>query len=665
MDILKRIEELTAIINKANYEYHTMDNPSITDYEYDMYLKELVKLETKYPEYKKIDSPTNKIGGIVLPAFKKVNHQIPMMSLSNVFNFDELKNFYQKISEIESNFSLSTELKIDGLAINLEYENGYFMRASTRGDGFVGEDVTENIKTIKSIPLKLTKPLNLLVRGEVFMPTKSFVKLNEARLMNGEALFANPRNAASGSIRQLDSKIVAGRNLDNFIYTLVNPENYGLTNQVETLDFLKEIGFKVEKHYGNINSFSELVAKINYYEKLKNDLGYPTDGVVIKVNEFNLYDELGMTAKHPKWATAFKFKPEFQETKINDIIFQVGRTGAITPVAVLEPVLISGSIVARATLHNEDFIINKDIRINDYVYIHKAGEIIPEIINVNFEKRENQEAFKMIKNCPVCQTPIIRNENEADHYCPNLNCPSRNIYSLVHFASRGALNIDTLGEKTVETLHKEGLLNDIIDIYELKNHYDNLIIIPGYGPKSIDKLLQAIQDSKKVSLDKLFFGLGIKNVGAKVSKTIVHHFGSIDSIINAEKADFLEIYDVGEAIADSIIAYFKDEKNLKLINYFKENGFNLTIDHIKPVESKIQGLTFVLTGKLNKFTRDEAKKMIEDLGGKVTSAVSLKTDYVLAGEEAGSKLTKALELKIKVINEDEFMELINDEKWCN
>ncbi|NLB85122.1 MAG: NAD-dependent DNA ligase LigA [Acholeplasmataceae bacterium] len=662
MDILKRIEELTAIINKANYEYHTLDNPVLSDYEYDMFLKELVELENKYPIYKKVDSPTNKIGGIVLDYFQKVNHQIPMMSLSNVFNLDELKNFYQKIYEIEPNFSLSTELKIDGLAINLEYENGFFKRASTRGDGLVGEDVTENIKTIKSVPLKLTKPLNVFVRGEVFMPIKSFMKLNQTRSAKGEALFANPRNAAAGSIRQLDSKIVASRNLDNFIYTLINPQEYGLTTQSEILLFLKDLGFKINEYYALSKTFDELVVKIDYYEKLKNNLGYPTDGVVIKVNELALYDQLGMTAKAPKWATAFKFKPEFQETKINDIIFQVGRTGTITPVAVLEPVLISGSIVARATLHNEDFIVNNDIRINDYVYIHKAGEIIPKIIKVNLDKRENQKAFEMIKDCPVCQTPIVRNENEADYYCPNLNCPSRNIYSLVHFASRGALNIDNLGEKTVETLHKEGLLNDIIDIYELKNHYDDLIIIPGYGTKSIDKLLQAIENSKNVAFDKLFFGLGIKNVGATVSKTIVNHFKSIDAIIDAKREDFLTIFDVGEAIADSIIDYFKDEKNLKLINYFKENGFNLRSEIIKLKESDIQGLTFVLTGKLNKFTRDQAKEMIEQHGGKVTSSVSLKTDYVLAGEDAGSKLTKALELKIKVINEDEFMELLNNEK---
>ncbi len=658
MNIKNRITELTAIINQANYDYHTLDQPTISDQAYDQYMKELVDLEQEYPEYKEKDSPTEKIGGIVLDGFTKVTHQVPMMSLSNVFNELELKQFNDRIAKVTKDYSFITELKIDGLAVSLTYEKGSFVRAATRGNGLIGEDVTHNVKTIKSIPLKLNKPVDLEVRGEIFMPHQSFKKLNEDRLEGNEPLFANPRNAAAGTIRQLDSKVVANRNLDCFVYTLVNAKDYVHT-QTEALEYLKSLGFKVNPNSHHIKSIDELLHQIDSYDQLRKTMPYDTDGVVIKVNEFNLYDLIGYTSKFPKWATAYKFQAEQVETILKDITFQIGRSGVVTPVAELEPVLISGSMVARATLHNEDYIQIKDIRIGDTVLVHKAGEIIPEVIEVVLAKRDQQLVFEMIKSCPVCKGIVARKEGEADHYCMNPNCPGRNINSLIHFASRVAMDIDTLGEKVIETLHDLGYLNTISDIYRLKEYKSELKELPGFADKKVEKLLEAIEMSKHMSFDKLIFGLGIKHVGAKVAKTLSKHYPQIEDLMNASYEDLKNINDIGEMIAQSVVSYFENEQNIGLINELKQMGLNMKMEKGEQIVHPFNGQTFVLTGKLSLFSRDQASEIIEKLGGKVSSSVSVKTNYVLAGEDAGSKLKKANELGVNIIDEQAFKVMVD------
>ena len=662
VDILNRIKELTKIINKANIDYHTYDNPTMSDYEYDMLFKELKELELAYPEYKQPNSPTDKVGGVILDRFLKVIHDIPMTSLSNAFNFEELEDFYNRVKKEIDSFELISELKIDGLAISLIYENGSFVKAVTRGDGQVGEDVSENVKTIKTLPLTLTKPVNITVRGEIFMPYGSFQKLNRERETEGAPLFSNPRNAASGTIRQLDSSIVSKRGLDIFLYTVANADDFEIENQYEALQFLHDLGFKINKNYKVSNSLEELIQDIKDFDIARHNLNFATDGVVVKVNDFNYQKELGFTARHPKWATAYKFSPEVVETKLLKITFQVGRTGVITPVANLETVEVSGSNVSRATLHNEGFIRDRDIREGDYVYLQKAGEIIPEIISVNMDKRTNQLPFEMITNCPDCNSLLSKKESDADHFCINPECPSRNINQIIHFASRNAMNIDTLGERVVETFHGLGYLNNIIDIYYLKDHYDELIELPGFGKKSIDKLLDAIENSKTMPFSKLFFGLGIKNVGAKVAQIIVSELSDIDTIINATKEDLTSIFEIGDVIAESIITYFKDEKNLETIKFFKDNNFVLSQEKIEKLEDHyFSGKTVVLTGTLEHFSRNELSDKLVLLGAKVSSSVSKKTDLVIAGEQAGSKLTKANELGIKVLSEQELLEILENE----
>jgi len=658
MDIKNRIDELVKLINQANIDYHTKDQPTISDYAYDSYLKELVDLEKAYPEYKHIDSPTEKIGGLVLDGFTKVTHKIPMMSLSNVFDEDELRSFDDKIKKVIKDFNYVSELKIDGLAVSLIYEAGLFKRAATRGNGQVGEDVTENVKTIKSLPLKLKDPIDIEVRGEIYMPHKSFKRVNEERMTNDEALFANPRNAAAGTIRQLDPKIVASRNLDLFVYTIVNANDY-VESQFKALSYLTELGFKVNPNYHLIKDVDHLIQVIHEYDVLRKTLPYDTDGVVIKVNEFDLYETIGYTSKFPKWATAYKFQAEQVETKLKEITFQIGRTGVVTPVAELDPVFVSGTTVARATLHNEDYILAKDIRVGDYVIVHKAGEIIPEVLRVNVDKRTDQKPFVMIDTCPVCASPLARKQGEADHYCSNPDCPGRNINTLIHFASRQAMDIDTLGEKVVEILHELGYLNQISDIYTLKTYRDELKEIPGFGDKKVDKLLQAIEDSKKQTLDRLIFGLGIKHVGAKVAKTLIKVYPSMDQLIQSTYDDLIAINEIGEMIASSITSYFNHDKHLELIDKLKTYGLNMVSEVTQTIMHELNGKTVVLTGKLNQFSRDEAAEIIEKCGGKVSSSVSAKTDLVVAGEDAGSKLKKANDLGIKVIDEEAFKVMID------
>lgn len=662
MDIKKRMKELENLINEANYLYHTLDAPTISDFLYDSYLHELISLEEKYPEYKSEASPTLKVGGVVLDKFNKHVHSEPMMSLSNVFNFEEVKEFDVKINKEINDFTYNLELKIDGLAISLEYIDGIFVKGATRGDGLTGEDVTENIKTIKSIPLRLKENISITVRGEVFMPYNSFNELNKQREKEGLELFKNPRNAAAGSIRQLDSNIVASRNLDCFLYSVVNPKNYNLKTQTEALKYLKDLGFKVNSNYLLVNGIDEAINEINKYDILRKTLSYDTDGVVIKVNQFKNQETLGMTAKYPKWATAYKFAPEEALTLLYDITFQVGRTGVVTPVAELEPVLISGSMVSRATLHNEDFIKNLDIRVNDYVVVRKAGEIIPEVVKVETEKRKNTKAFEMIKNCPSCGKDIYRYEGEVDWYCINPTCSAQVVNKIIHYASRDAANIDTLGEKVVKQLHDALLLNDILDIYTLKDHKEEILTLERMGEKKLENLLLAIEESKNRPLDRLLFGLGIRHVGSKVAKILTENYPSLDLLKEAKKEDLLNIFEIGESIASSVESFFSSDYASNLIIRFKELGLNTTyeIKKIEIADNPFKDKIVVLTGKLENFSRGEAKNIIESFGGKTTGSVSKNTDIVLAGSDAGSKLKEANKLGILVIDEETFIGMINN-----
>ena len=658
MDVLSRIKYLREQIEAANLAYHTEDQPIMTDYQYDMYLKELVTLESENPQYDDPSSPSKKIGGDVLSAFTKVTHEVPMMSLSNVFNKEELIKFHERIIE-KTEVTYVSELKIDGLAVSLLYIDGVFTRAATRGNGTVGEDVTSNVKTIKSLPLKLSEPVTIEVRGEIFMPHKSFIAVNTEREKDGLPAFANPRNAASGTIRQLDSKVVSKRNLDMFIYTIVNQDAY-VSTQLETLKYLETLGLKVNPHYQHTQTIETLWKSIESFDQLRKTLPYDTDGVVIKVNESSKHGYIGYTAKYPKWATAYKFQAEIAQTRLKDITFQVGRTGMITPVAELEPVFVSGTTVSRATLHNEDYILMKDIRIGDIVNIHKAGEIIPEVIDVDITSRKDQIPFEMITECPVCHSRIERVDSEADYYCVNPDCEAKIVGKLIHFSSRVTMDIDTLGEKVVELLYTEGYIRSIQDIYRLKEHEAEIKTLPGFGDKKVSKLFDAIEASKNQSVDKLLFGLGIKHVGAKVAKNLMNVYPSIDALSKASKEELLDIYDVGEEIAESIIRFFGDSKNQKLIEALNRFGLN-TVATIKTIKTHaFNQKTFVLTGKLETYSRDQATEIIESLGGKVSSSVSKKTDYVLAGSDAGSKLKKAEQLGITILDEEAFKGMTHD-----
>lgn len=657
------MKELENLINKANYEYHTLDKPTISDYLYDNYLKELIELEEQYPELKSSDSPTLKVGGVVLDKFEKYEHHVPMMSLANVFNEEELVEFDQRIKKEVNDYNYTLELKIDGLAISLIYEDGNLITAATRGDGNTGEDVTFNVKTIKSVPLKLKEGISIVVRGEVFMPYKTFNKINEEREKDGLDLFRNPRNAAAGTIRQLNSSIVAKRNLDLFCYSIIEPEKYNLKTQSEVLNYLKELGFKVNPHFVLVSSIDEAKEAINKFDNLRQHLTYDTDGVVVKVNEFSLYDKIGSTSRHPKWATAYKFAPEEVSTKLTEITFQVGRTGMITPVAELEPVLISGSIVSRATLHNEDFIKGLDVRVGDYVVVRKAGEIIPEVVKVILEERNNTKPFQMINKCPSCQEKIYRYEGESDWYCINPICPAQAVNKMIHFASRDAMNIDTLGEKVIKQLYDANLLRDITDIYKLKDHQEEMLKLERMGEKRVENLLNAIENSKNATLDRLLFGLGIRHVGIKVAKILVNEYPSLDKLREAKNEDLLDVFEIGEGIANSVVNFFNSDYAVELIKALKEIGLQTTfeVQVVDVSDNPFKDKVVVLTGKLENYTRNEAKEIIESLGGKITSSVSRNTDMVLAGTDAGSKLTQANKLEIKVIDEEEFRGMINVE----
>ena len=652
----ERMLELIDIINEADYNYHTLDNPTISDQEYDKYIRELYEIEEEHPEWIKENSPTQHAGGKIIEGFEKATHKIPMMSLSNVFNESEIIAFDEKIKKEGITPKYMAELKIDGLSVSLLYEKGKLVRAATRGDGTTGEDITHNAKTIKTIPLMLKEEVDIEVRGEIFMNKKTLEELNEVRKQNNQPLLQNCRNAAAGSIRQLDSKIAAQRKLDTFIYHLPNPLDYGLKTHEEAIEYMKRLGFKTNPNNKVINNIQELLEFIAEKGKIRKDLPYDIDGIVIKVNDISQQQKLGYTAKYPKWATAYKFPAEEVVTKLTDIIFTVGRTGQITPNAVLEPAIVAGSTISRATLHNEDFVLEKGLKIGDMVSIRKAGDVIPEVVEVKLERRTgNEKDFKMITECPMCNTNLVKKDGQVDYYCPNNKCPARKIEGLIHYSSRDAMNIDGLGDRIIEDFYNFGYIGSIADIYCLYQHEKDLIRLEGYGDKSIHNMFEAIENSKNNSLERLIFGLGIPHVGAKTAKVLAMKFENIDSLINATVDDLVKIPDIGEIIAKSVIDFFTDNHNKAIIEELKELGINMTYLGQK-VEENIEfaGKTFVLTGSLTIFTREEASEKIESLGGKTSSSVSKKTSVVIAGENAGSKLQKARELGIEIWTEEEF-----------
>lgn len=655
--IERRIDELIKILNKASYEYYMMDSPSITDQEYDSYMDELIKLETNNPSLVRSDSPTVRIGTEVISEFEKVTHSVPMMSLGDIFNEEEIIDFDEKIRKVIPNPEYVLELKIDGLSVSLLYENGKLVRGATRGDGTTGENITHNVKTIKNVPLSLPKDIDIEVRGEIYMPKNSFNKLNEEREKKGEKLFANPRNAAAGSVRQLDSKVAASRNLSTFIYHLPNPDNFGIKTHYESLEFMKELTFTVNPNIVKVSNIKEVLDYINYWTEHRDILPYEIDGIVIKVNNFNDQRKLGFTAKVPKWAIAYKFPAIEVLTKLEDIEFCVGRTGKVTPRASLSPVRLAGSIVKSATLNNEDYIVGKDIRIGDIVSIRKAGDIIPEVVEVKKERRTGNELpFKMIENCPICGSKLIRNEDEAAYFCTNKECDARKIESLIHFSSRDAMNIEGFGERIVEDFYNLGYLKNICDYYTLHEHKEELKELEGFGEKSINNLLENIENSKNNSLERLLFGLGIRHVGKKTAKTLSEYYNNLDNLINASYDELCVIPDIGEVIAKSIIAYFESNKNKELIIKLKQSGVNTKYIGKKKEENELfKDKTFVLTGTLEQLTRNEAKELIEMYGGKVTSSVSKSTDAVIVGVSPGSKFNKAQELGIEIWNEEEFI----------
>ncbi len=656
MDAKIRIEELKEILNKASVEYYVNDNPTMEDYEYDRLMAELIELEDKNPELKTNDSPTNRIGGEVLSKFEKVVHPNKMMSLADAFSYDELRDFDKRVKSVAPNATYLCELKIDGLSVSLRYENGVLRIGATRGNGSVGENITHNVKTIKSIPLKLSEPLTLEVRGEIFMPRDSFIKLNLEREENEEELFANCRNAAAGSVRQLDSKVAASRNLDAFLYYNLDQN---VKTQEEALTSMKKMGFKVNPLYKHCNTIDDVISYIEEMGEKRPNLPYDIDGIVIKVNEMELHDIIGETVKYPKWAIAYKFPPEEVKTKLTDIVFQVGRTGVITPVAIFKPVFVQGSLISKATLHNEDYIKEKDIHINDTVIIHKAGDVIPEVVKPVIEDRGNDLIeFKMIDKCPCCHEPLVRIEGEADYYCLNEYCEDKIINKIIHFASKPAYNIDSLGDKLSEQLFQAGFITDIASIFRLKNQYESLVVLPGLGEKSINHLLEAIENSKKNNLDLLLFGLGIRHVGAKASKLICKRFKNMDGIINAKLDELTAIPDIGDAIANSLYEYMHNEKSISLINQLKELGLNMEYDAGEIKENYFTNKKCVLTGTLSSMGRSEAKKLIESFGGSLSDSVSKKTDILILGENPGSKYDKAKALGIYIMEEPEFLEKI-------
>ena len=656
MEIGKRVKELTKILNEANYNYYVLDNPTITDQEYDKYLRELTMIEERYPKYSYPNSPTKRVGGEVVDRFNKVVHKSPMLSLSNVFNEDEIFEFNEKIEKLGVKPEYVCEYKIDGLSVSLIYEKGILAKGVTRGDGIAGEDVTHNVKTIKSIPLELSEPLDIEVRGEIFMNKSTLEKLNKERKDDGLPLLQNVRNAAAGSLRQFDSKVAAKRQLDSFMYYLINPEKFNIDSQYDALMFLNKLGFKTNpgnELVGNVNNVLKFIQKVNSKRK---KLLYEIDGVVIKINNFKAQQEIGSTAKYPKWATAYKFPAQEVLTKLKDIIFTVGRTGQITPNAVLEPVVVMGSTISRATLHNEDFVLAKKLKIGDIVSIKKAGDVIPEVVEAKFERRTGDEIdFQMIENCPICDTKLLKKDGQVGHFCPNDTCSARNIEKLIHFVSRDAMNIDGLGEEIVEELYSLGFVKSIQDFYSLYSKKEQLLEFDGYGEKSINKILDNIEKSKENSLDRVLFALGIPGIGSKTAKLLASNFSDIDILMQKNEEDLEKINDIGKIIAKNVVDYFKN--NQQLIEDLKTIGVNMKwIGNEKKNSELVTGKKFVITGTIEEYGRNDIKNIIESYNGIVSESVSKKTDVVIVGENPGSKYDKALELGIEIWNEEKLLE---------
>lgn len=653
--IIDKVEELRTKLNQYNYEYYVLDQPSVPDAEYDSLLHELIGLEEQYPAILTPDSPSQRIGGQAIDLFEKVVHSHPMLSLGNAFNEGDLRDFDQRIRQDSAGVSYVCELKIDGLAVSLQYENGLFVKGATRGDGTVGEDITHNLKTIKAIPLRLSEPITIEARGEAFMPKASFEKVNESREKNGEELFANPRNAAAGSLRQLDPKIVAKRDLSFFVYGFPTAEEFSIQKHSEALDYLHKLGFKTNTFRKTCHTIEEVIEYVEEWKEKRPSLPYEIDGIVIKVDEYSIQKKLGSTAKVPRWAIAYKFPAEEVVTKLVDIELSVGRTGVVTPTAILEPVRVAGTVVKRASLHNEDLIKEKDIRIGDSVVIRKAGDIIPEVVNVLLDRRTgNEKPFAMPTHCPSCDHELIRVAGEVALRCVNPFCPSQIREGLIHFASRDAMNIEGLGERVVSQLFDANLIKTFTDLYLLTK--EQLLSLERFGEKSADKLISAIQASKENSLEKLLFGLGIRHVGAKAAKTLAQHFQTIDRLMEASVEEITGINEIGSKMAQSINDYFSQDEVKELISTFKTVGVNteykgIQVENIN-MDSLFAGKTVVLTGKLEQMTRSEAKKQLEALGAKVAGSVSKSTNLVIAGEAAGSKLDAARKLNIEIWDEE-------------
>ena len=645
-----RMAYLIDVLNKANVEYYVNDNPTLSDNEYDSLMDELIKLEEKYPQLKQSNSPTTKVGNEVIAVFNKVTHPTPMFSLADVFNEDEVRDFDVKVRKEVSNPEYVCELKMDGLAVSLIYKDGKFVSAATRGNGVIGEDITHNVRTIKKLPLTLHKKVDLEVRGEIYMNKKVFNELNEKRKQENLNLFQNPRNAAAGSIRQLDSSITKERQLDIVLYHLPNTT---LKKHSETIELLKECGLPTNPNNKICKNIDEIMDYIHYWTEHRPELPYEIDGIVIKVNDLAMQKILGYTVKYPKWAVAYKFPAETVITRLDDIVCTVGRTGQITPNAVLEPIKVAGSTIRRATLHNYQYISDKDLRIGDYVYLHKAGDVIPEVVGPVRERRVNElEPYVMIDKCPICGAKLEESASKIDLYCPNEHCSARKVNSLIHFISRGCMNIDGLGESIVEDFYNMGIIKDITDIYKLKDKKEELIELEGFGSKSVSNLLISIENSKNNSLENLLNGLGINGIGAKTAKILAKKYETMDNLMNASSEELEQIKDIGSILSNNISNYFDNPKNRILIHELKDIGINMEYKGEKIIQDEaFTNKKFVLTGTISFLSRDELKKIIEDRGGEVSGSVSKKTDVVIAGENPGSKYDKAKSLNIPIWDE--------------
>lgn len=660
MDIEKRMNDLIKEINYHNEKYYNQDQPEISDYDYDTLMRELISIEEEHPELKKVDSPSNRVGGAPLDKFNQIVHKTPMLSLANVFSEEEIRSFDKRVRDLAGkDLEYVVEFKIDGLSVGLTYQDGELKNGSTRGDGVVGEDITKNLMTVKTIPLKINEKRELIVRGEVYISKEDFEKVNEQQDDLGLQLFANPRNLAAGSLRQLDSKLTAKRPLDIFVFNLENIDDFSIKTHSGSIEFLKEQGFKVIENYKVCKSIDEVIEHINYWSENRDKLGFEIDGMVIKVNDIEAREAMGNTAKSPRWATSYKFPAEKKTTKILDIVVEVGRTGTITPSAILQPVRLAGTTVSRATLHNEDYIKEKDIKINDTVLVQKSGDVIPKVLEVIEKDRTGEEIdFIMPDKCPACLEPTVRLEGEAAVKCINMSCPAQIRRGIIHYVSRDAMDIDGLGESIVTLLLNQGLIKDISDLYYLKK--EDIVNLERMGDKSANNLLNSIEASKKNDLWRLVNGLGIRFIGTKAAKILSDNYKNLDELIDAKVDDLNNLEEFGNIMSSSVVEFFNEDKNIEVIDKLKKAGVNTesSKDDSDDITKIFDKMKIVLTGTLPTLKRNDAKDLIEKRGGKVTSSVSKSTTFVLAGEEAGSKLTKAEELNVKIVDEDIFKELL-------